>query len=90
MARVVRKAADLGLSVVGQTHTHPGEAYHSGGDVEGAKIAYSGFCSLVFPDFGQLLPSFTGAAVYIFQAPYGFREIQPDSIHIVEGVANGP
>jgi len=38
VARVVRLAIDRGLQLVGQVHTHPGEAYHSPGDDEGARI----------------------------------------------------
>ncbi len=67
MAKVVRKANDAGLQVVGQIHTHPGEAYHSDGDVEGARIAYEGFVSIVAPDYGRLLPSLARCAVYFFQ-----------------------
>jgi hypothetical protein len=61
MAKIVRLVASQGLQVVGQVHTHPGEAYHSGGDEEGAKIAYTGYVSLVLPDFGRRLPSFDEA-----------------------------
>src|SRR5690606_5718697 len=42
-AKVVRIATKAGLQVVAQVHTHPGKAYHSDGDVEGARIVYGGF-----------------------------------------------
>ena len=67
MARVVRTAADAGLQVVGQIHTHPGAAYHSEGDVEGERIAYDGYVSIVVPDYGRELPSFARAAVYFYR-----------------------
>jgi hypothetical protein len=68
MARIVRKISDAGLQLVGQAHSHPGEAFHSRGDEAGANIAYDGFVSIVFPDYGVHLPSLERAAVYIFRA----------------------
>ncbi len=65
MARGVRAAADLGLQIVAQVHTHPGAAYHSDGDVEGARIRYAGYASIVLPEYGRHLPRFDGAAVYM-------------------------
>ena len=52
MATVVRAAVRSGLHVVGQIHTHPGRAYHSRGDETGAQIAYTGYVSIVLPDYG--------------------------------------
>ena len=43
MAQAVRTTVSFGLQVVGQAHTHPGEAYHSEGDEKGARIAYVGW-----------------------------------------------
>jgi len=68
MASVVRTASDAGLQVVGQIHTHPGQAYHSDGDIDGARIAYDGYVSVVVPDYGRKLPSFAGAAIYFYRA----------------------
>ena len=83
MARIVRAAASQGLQVVGQVHTHPGEAYHSDGDEDGARIAYTGYVSLVLPDYGRRLPAFDAAAVFMFRAPVGFVEIRLSSFTIV-------
>lgn len=82
MAKVVRAAANLGLQVVGQVHTHPGRAYHSNGDKTGARIAYSGYASIVLPDYGRHLPSLDGAAFYIYRASRGFVVLDPSCITI--------
>lgn len=86
MAKVVRSVADLGLQVVGQVHTHPGEAYHSGGDDEGARIAYSGYVSLVLPDYGKHLPAFHEAALFMYSASDGFLAIDAANFAIVPGL----
>lgn len=67
MAPCMTAASNLNLQVVGQIHTHPGQAYHSDGDVEGARIRYAGYVSLVIPDYGRRLPSLAGTAAYIWQ-----------------------
>lgn len=85
MARVVRTAVGAGLQVVGQVHTHPGKAYHSDGDVEGARIIYHGFVSVVLPNYGRRLPTLGGAAVYMFRSEVGFAEIAPEHVGIVSG-----
>lgn len=85
MARVVRAATRTGLQVVGQVHTHPGEAYHSDGDVEGARIIYRGFVSVVLPDYGRRLPTLDEAAVYMFWGEGGFVTIPPDRISVIPG-----
>lgn len=66
MRQVVEAANAHGLQVVGQLHTHPGEAYHSDGDIAGALIRFGGFVSIVLPEYGKVLPSFGGAAIYMF------------------------
>jgi proteasome lid subunit RPN8/RPN11 len=83
MARIVRAAATRGLQVVGQIHTHPGEAYHSDGDEDGARIAYTGYVSLVLPDYGRRLPAFDGAAIFMFRAPGGFVKIGSSHFTII-------
>lgn len=85
MAQVVRAAVKAGLQVVGQVHTHPGKAYHSDGDMDGARIVYRGFVSAVLPDYGRRLPRLDGAAVYMFRGEGGFMEIASDRIGIVPG-----
>ena len=83
MARVVRASAETGLQVVGQVHTHPGRAYHSQGDNQGARIAYTGFVSIVIPEYGQHLPALDGIAAFVFRAGCGFRAIDEKRIMIV-------
>lgn len=68
MRPVVEAATAAGLQVVGQLHTHPGEAYHSAGDETGTLIRFNGFVSIVLPDYGTRLPSIAGAAVYMFSS----------------------
>ena len=68
MRQVVESANAHGLQVVGQLHTHPGQAFHSDGDVAGALIRFGGFVSIVLPDYGSRLPSLEGAAIYMFSA----------------------
>ncbi|MBI5103311.1 MAG: Mov34/MPN/PAD-1 family protein [Nitrospirae bacterium] len=85
MAKVVRAASNLGLQVVGQVHTHPGHAFHSNGDNAGARIAYSGFVSIVLPSYGRHLPSLNGAAFYMYYAERGFVELNSRSVHIIPG-----
>lgn len=84
MARVVRAATNAGLQVIGQIHTHPGRAYHSGGDEEGARIAYEGYISIVVPDYGRRLPSLEGGAFYFYRAG-AFSELSPKSIKVISG-----
>jgi proteasome lid subunit RPN8/RPN11 len=67
MAKVVRRASDAGLQVAGQIHTHPREAFHSDGDIEGARIAYDGFVSIVVPNYGRHLPSLKRSAAYFYR-----------------------
>lgn len=84
MARVVRTATDAGLQVVGQIHTHPGAAYHSDGDIEGARIAYDGYVSIVAPDYGRELPSFAGAAVYFYRKG-AFSKLGLKNVRVIGG-----
>ena len=57
MRKIVRVAADTGLQVVGQLHTHPVTAFHSAGDLSGMRIRYPGYVSIVVPNYGGSLPS---------------------------------
>lgn len=83
MARCVRKAADLGLQIVCQVHTHPQRAYHSDGDIEGARIRYAGYASIVLPDYGNHLPRFDGAALYFCDKSDSWIEMRAEDIVIV-------
>ena len=80
MVKVVRVASRFGLQVVGQVHTHPELAYHSKGDVDGARIAYTGYVSMVLPNYGRQLPSLIGSATYIFERD---EFVQLDSSEVV-------
>lgn len=82
MAQIVRTATNLGLHLVGQVHTHPGRAYHSDGDDAGARIAYSGYVSVVLPNYGRQLPALTGAATFMFLAGQGFVPLEASRITI--------
>lgn len=85
MAKVVRAAVDHGLQVVGQVHTHPGDAYHSEGDDAGARIAFTGYTSVVLPDYGRHLPALTRSATYFFQAGKGFVALDAACVIIIPG-----
>lgn len=84
MAAVVRASSDAGLQVIGQIHTHPRQAYHSDGDVDGARIVYDGYVSIVLPDYGRRLPSFEGAAIYFYRGE-AFSSLNGSAILITDG-----
>jgi proteasome lid subunit RPN8/RPN11 len=84
MARVVRKATDSGLHVIGQIHSHPGQAYHSDGDEDGARITYDGYVSIVVPDYGRRLPSLAGAAIYFYRTEV-FSELDGKAVKLITG-----
>src|SRR5207249_2957147 len=67
-AAVIRVLADLGLTLVGQVHSHPGEwVDHSLGDDAGAMVRFKGYWSLIVPWFarkGMLPLSRCGVHVY--------------------------
>ena len=67
MAALVRAATDSGLQVIGQIHTHPGDAYHSDGDEDGAWIVYDGYVSIVVPEYGRRF-LLDGAAIYFYRS----------------------
>jgi proteasome lid subunit RPN8/RPN11 len=83
MAACVGAAGRYELQIVGQLHSHPGEAYHSDGDVEGARIRYPGYVSIVLPNYGRLLPSIQGAAVYIWSADLRWRALSINDLIII-------
>lgn len=84
MAACVRATGQYELQVVGQLHTHPGQAFHSDGDVEGARIRYPGYASVVLPEYGRLLPSLEGAAAYIWSDD-AWRQLGPQDLIIIPG-----
>lgn len=85
MAACMQAAASHELQIVAQVHTHPGQAYHSDGDVEGAKIRYAGYASVVLPDYGTHLPRFDGAAAYFWTSSGEWNELTPEDLVIISG-----
>ena len=71
---IIRTAAESGLQVVGQLHTHPAHAYHSAGDLAGMHIRHAGYFSIVIPDYGCRLPSLDAAHTLMWTSD-GFYEI---------------
>lgn len=88
MAACVHAAGQFELQVVAQLHTHPGQAYHSDGDVEGARIRYPGYASIVLPDYGRRFPRLDGVAAYLWGAGRGWVELGQKDIIIIPG--SGP
>jgi proteasome lid subunit RPN8/RPN11 len=88
MAVGVRLAARLNLQIVAQVHTHPKTAFHSDGDVEGAKIRYAGYSSLVIPEYGRHLPRLDGAAVYMFRPDGKWIPLGAPDVIIVPSQSN--
>ena len=74
MGKVVSRAAEAGLQVVGQLHTHPGTAFHSAGDLAGMRIRYPGYISIVVPEYGSLLPSLQQSHTLMWIGA-GFQEV---------------
>ena len=80
LGKIIRTASMAGLQVVGQLHTHPEQAYHSAGDLEGMRIRYPGYFSIVVPDYGALLPSFDETDTLMWTTN-GFRKVdEPISV----------
>lgn len=85
MAGCMQVAGKHELQVVAQVHTHPGRAYHSDGDVEGARIRYPGYASIVVPDYGIKLPHLDGIAAYVWRAGADWQTLEADDLIIVSG-----
>ena len=83
MAPIVRWVVGHRLQVVGQVHTHPGKAYHSDGDLRGARIRYNGYTSIVLPSYGRDLPKLQGCDVCMFDFDVGFVSLPRSEIVIV-------
>lgn len=86
MARVIKTANKFNLQVVGQVHSHPGDAFHSDGDEAGANIAYKGYVSIVLPQYGSKLPSLDNAAFFLFNGRGKFIELRKDNVTVVPEV----
>jgi proteasome lid subunit RPN8/RPN11 len=87
MAACVQAAGEHELQVAGQLHTHPGGAFHSDGDVEGARIRYPGYVSVVLPDYGRRLPSLSGMAAYMWRSG-GWQQLASEDVIVIPG--SGP
>ena len=85
MAACVQAGGQFELQVAGQLHTHPGQAFHSDGDVEGARIRYPGYVSVVLPNYGRSLPDLTSAAVYMWGTDGAWQQLGPQDLIIVPG-----
>ena len=83
IGKIVRAAAGAGLQVVGQLHTHPGEAFHSEGDLAGMRIRHPGYFSIVLPEHGTRLPSLEQAHTLMWTRR-GFQEVD-QSIRLFGG-----
>ena len=80
LGKIIRTASMAGLQVVGQLHTHPRQAHHSSGDLEGMRIRHPGYFSIVIPDYGERLPSFERSHTLMWTTD-GFQEVsEPISI----------
>jgi len=83
MSRVVDRACKARVELVGQLHSHPGAAYHSDGDVEGANLVRNGFVSIVVPEYGLYLPELTQSCAFQWNTDNGFTEVQIEQILVV-------
>jgi len=88
MAAWMQTAGMYELQIVAQVHTHPGQAWHTDGDVEGARIRYPGFASIVIPDYGARLPMLDGAAVYLWSVAEGWRTLDLSDLIIIPGAGS--
>lgn len=52
--------------LLAQVHSHPGAAYHSPGDDDGATSFHDGFISIVVPEFARGEPNLGQCAVFEF------------------------
>ena len=86
LGKIIRETAMAGLQVAGQVHSHPGDAYHSGGDFTGMRIRHPGYFSMVVPEYGARLPSFEGAHAVMWTVE-GFREID-EPIRLFDGLGS--
>ncbi len=85
MAVCMQAAGAHELQIVAQVHTHPGQAYHSDGDVDGARIRYPGYASIVIPDYGVHLPQLDGIAAYLWREGVGWQMLGANDVIIIPG-----
>jgi proteasome lid subunit RPN8/RPN11 len=71
----------LGLSLVGQLHTHPGPAFHSRDDDADPVLHEPGAVSIVVPDFGaQGLGDLGRCHVSIYEGSGGWRRLTTEEV----------
>lgn len=85
MAVCMQAAGAHELQIVAQVHSHPRQAYHSDGDVDGARIRYPGYASIVVPNYGIHLPQLDGIAAYLWRAREGWQMLGSDDLIIIPG-----
>lgn len=68
------------LSLIGQIHSHPAEAYHSEADDEMAIITKYGGISIVVPDFGNSDHLLQGSAFYRLMPQLGWTALAKEEI----------
>lgn len=67
------------MLLIGQIHSHPGEAYHSPTDDQYAVATKAGSISLVVPDFAEAPFSLARCATYRLGHDGDWRELSPES-----------
>jgi proteasome lid subunit RPN8/RPN11 len=68
------------LSLIGQIHSHPAEAYHSEADDDMAIITKYGSISIVVPDFGNSDYMLQGSAFYRLMPQLGWTALAREEI----------
>jgi hypothetical protein len=72
------------LTLIGQVHSHPTEAYHSGTDDEFAVATAAGSISLVVPDFAVNPFDLLQCAAYRLQQSGYWKELSPNEVsHLI-------
>lgn len=67
-----------GRRIHAQIHTHPGSAFHSESDDEGAVAVHTGFISIVVPSFCRR-QSLVGARAFVV-TPAGWQQVSIDTV----------
>jgi hypothetical protein len=63
---LVRRLRERDEKLLAQVHSHPGSAFHSGGDDERAASFHVGYLSIVAPDFARPVSNVSDCATYEF------------------------
>jgi proteasome lid subunit RPN8/RPN11 len=76
---LIRRLRARDEKLIAQVHSHPGKAFHSEGDDEGATSFHAGFLSVVVPEYGRRATSISDCAVYEHDGN-SFIELTPKQI----------